>query len=151
MKSVLKAAIAALALTPSIAAAQAVSECKDFDPDSIIEPWEKNIATYSNGEIRVAALDTIEPAAAAFRFLVLSPPRDEVGGRSCHIITNDDGNGFGAIYFDKRTSSYDAAKGLTVTIPYMPAGAEAEQEASYLRITINQSTGKIETWASHEP
>lgn len=144
------AALVAALLLPGLGHAQEVRSCdQGFEPDSIVEPWDQNSATFANGEIRVAVLDTIEPAAAAFQLLVLSPPRDEVGGRQCHIIGHDSGNGFGSVYFDKRTTSYDPTKGLTITVPVMPPGGG--EEATYLKITVNQSTGEIQTSASHNP
>lgn len=144
---------AALALiaAPGIAAAQTVTECKDaFDADSIVEPWEANSATYAKGEVRIAKLDMIEPAAVPFALLVLSPPRDEVGGRSCHIIHDDAGNGFAELDFEHRTSAYDAENGLTLDFPVSSyQNADQEAEPVRLHVSINQQTGKVSAWKSH--
>lgn len=47
--------------------------------DAIVEPWAENTTTFANGALRVALLDTIEPAASAAYLLITHPPVDEVG------------------------------------------------------------------------
>ena len=40
--------------------------------DAIVEPWSQNTRTFANGDVRLALLDTIEPAAAD-KTALLSP------------------------------------------------------------------------------
>ncbi|MGJ8611138.1 MAG: hypothetical protein ACSHWY_08595, partial [Octadecabacter sp.] len=91
--------------------------------DTIVEPWEDNSATFADGAVRVALLDVIEPAAASAYLLVLHPPMDELGGRTCTVVGLDDGLGYAAIFFDDLTAAYDPAQGLKFTVPaiiYLP-------------------------------
>jgi hypothetical protein len=112
--------------------------------DSIVEPWEENSKTFANGAVRVALLDTIEPAAAAFYLLVLHPPFDEVGGRTCTVVGLDDGLGYAAIFFSELEAGYDPAQGLLLTVPaviYLPE--QSFQNSTALTIAVNQSSGDV--------
>lgn len=115
--------------------------------DTIVEPWDENSATYADGAIRVAILDMVEPAAAAIRLLVISPPLDELGIRQCRIVGLQDGLGLAAIDFAARQSSYDPQRGLTLSMPArmpLPDG-DADDGWFQLGVTIDQQTGKITT------
>lgn len=112
--------------------------------DAIVEPWEENSKTFANGAVRVALLDTIEPAAAAFYLLVLHPPFDEVGGRSCTVIGLDDGLGYAAVFFNELEAGYDPAQGLIFKVPaviYLPE--QSFQNSTLLTIAVNQSSGDV--------
>lgn len=112
--------------------------------DAIVEPWEDNSATFSDGAVRVALLDTIEPAAAAYHLLILHPPLDEVGGRTCTTVGLDEGLGYAGLFFDDLTSDYDPTRGLIFTIPaiiYVPE--QSFQNSALLTITVNQATGEV--------
>lgn len=83
--------IAALTLAASPALAMdawaPAVPCPDgMELDSIVEPWADNTASYSEGAVRIALIDLIEPAAAAFQLAVLHPPRDLMGARQCHLV-----------------------------------------------------------------
>lgn len=112
---------------------------------SIAEPWEDNTLTFANGAIRLAILDTVEPAAAAFHLLVLSPPYDELGLRQCRVVSmGGPWIGFGFLSFERHEAHYDAATGLTVVMDmgrYNPA--TGLNDALSLAVTINQATGEI--------
>ncbi|MCQ0968997.1 hypothetical protein MLD63_00925 (plasmid) [Paracoccus sp. TK19116] len=145
---ILPVILAMVLATP--AAAQSVGECGDVvTARNLAEPWEENSATYANGDVRVAVIDTIEPAAAGFHLMVLSPPRNEIGDRQCRLIalSRAEGGGpvgFYGIDFQGRSADYDAAKGLVLQVPiklFDPdtgGGKPAE-----LTVTINQQTGEI--------
>ena len=136
---------AGFSLAATAAQAVVVEECWDgAGADAIIEPWEENIRSFSNGKIRVAALDMIEPAAGSSWLMVLSPPYDEVGARQCRMIGFAQGTGFAGIYFSDITAEYDPAKGLTLMIPaqfYLPE--EGFTNSILVSATINQATGQI--------
>lgn len=133
----------ALAMDPT-ASAEAVLCPPEMSLDAIVEPWEDNSAGYANGDVRVALLDMIEPAAAAFQLVILHPPRDELGGRQCHLIAPSPHMGFAEIRFAERQVSYDPAKGLTITLPIrIESGMGAEEGWSLTAIEINQQTGEV--------
>lgn len=147
------------ALVPIIlAAAPAMSQEIPFDgmvhscndatrADTIAEPWEDNAATYSDGAIRIARLDLAEPAGAAVKLLVLSPPHNELGLRQCRVVSPSDGLGFYDIDFAQREASYDPQRGLTIAVParqYLPESEQGGDDGWFLlTVTINQQSGDI--------
>lgn len=134
----------ALSLLAAPAVAQQVQPCDNAPAESIAEPWEENIASYAEGQLRVAVLDMIEPAGGALKLLVISPPRDEVGYRQCRVIQAGNGLGFYNLDFAERRAGYDPARGLTLTLPaqhYLPEDPEGGWYE--LSLTINQQTGEI--------
>ena len=140
------AALAALALGAQSAMAQTVQPCDDARSNAwnIAEPWESNSRLFAKGAVRLALIDTIEPAAAAFHLLILSPPYDEVGGRQCRVVSLDGATGFAGLDLASASAAYDPAKGLTFALPaqrYLPDTADFA--AATLHVTLNQSTGAI--------
>ena len=149
-----KAAFLAFLATPAMAqqdlGAAQVQPCGDADRvDTIAEPWQDNIASYAQGQIRIALLDYVEPAGGAFKLLVLSPPRDELGFRQCRIVQLGNGIGFYNMDFGQHHASYDPARGLTVTLParHYPVSGDHDDDAGWfqLSVTIDQQTGQITT------
>ncbi len=144
LKFVLAAALAFFAFP---AAAQTVIPCGGWQgaARNIAEPWEANTRTFANGAIRVALLDTVEPAAGAFYVLVETPPRDELGIRRCGLVAADGGEmGLAGVDFAGVGASYDPATGLTLRFParrYAPA--TGGYDPAILAVTINQATGAI--------
>ena len=140
----LRSLLAAVALATPLQA-QDVQPC-DWHASAwtLVEPWEQFSRTYARGAVRIALLDTIEPAAAAFFILVLSPPYDEVGGRQCRTIGLAPGAGFAGADFDVLQANYDPAAGLVFGLPMQRFDAQGgDFERVYLRFTLNQSTGEI--------
>ncbi|MEO1951610.1 hypothetical protein BMI91_11630 [Thioclava sediminum] len=113
--------------------------------DNIVEPWSENTATFANGAVRLALMDTIEPAAAAFHILVLSPPFDEVGGRQCRVISAAKDTGFGGVDFAALSASYDPATGLSLMLPVSTYDGTGDPMSHQLHMTLNQATGVIAT------
>ena len=139
---------AAIALIAAPAAAVTVDDCIDHRADAaaIMEPWEENTATYASGRIRVAVMDSVEPAAGALHLLVLSPPFNELGERQCKIVSFDKTQGFAAVWFTERSAAYNPLTGLTLTVPvqfWLPDLSFTN--SAQLSVTINQSTGDIVT------
>lgn len=133
----------ALAMDPT-ASALAVACPAEMAIDSIVEPWDQNSASYANGDVRIALIDLIEPAAAAFQLVVLHPPRDELGGRQCHLVAPHEFQGFPEIRFDQREADYDPERGLVISMPIRIAPGHSEDEGwSLTAITINQRTGEV--------
>lgn len=142
----MKRLLACLALTlPGAAAAQTVSGCDwRASAQAIAEPWEANSRTFSNGAVRLAVLDTVEPAAGALHLLILSPPYSEPGDRQCRVISRDGTMGWAAMYFEDLTARYDPAVGLIFDLPvqiYLPE--DSFTNSAVLRITLNQASGEI--------
>ncbi len=132
------------------AMAQSVGDCGDtVTARNLAEPWEANSATYAGGDIRVAVIDTLEPAAAAVHLMVLSPPRNEVGDRQCRLISFEQaeggvGIGFFDIDFAKRSAEYDPSRGLTLTVPVEAFDVDTGGGKPHqMKVTINQSSGEV--------
>lgn len=109
--------------------------------DNIAEPWEANTRTFSQGKVRLALLDTTEPAAAAFHILILSPPYDELGLRQCRTLGLN-GMGFAGADFGSLQAEYDPAIGLIFTMNVQEYDG-MDCTLRTLRFTLNQSTGAI--------
>lgn len=140
--------LAALALLAAPVAAQEVLPCDNLAlADAIVEPWEDHTRTFANGAVRVALLDTIEPALGAFYLLVLSPPIDEVGARQCRVIGFDGGMGFTTLDFASIGADYKPTRGLEIQL----LGRIAVPEYDFtnpvnLWVIVNQSSGEISTF-----
>ncbi|PZO63721.1 MAG: hypothetical protein DI498_12850 [Paracoccus denitrificans] len=122
-----------------------VRKCDATDRiSSLAEPWEQNTDQFANGDVRIAVIDRVEPAATSFSLLVMSPPRDELGGRICQVVMASEGTGFGGFDFGERGAAYDAQKGLLFDVPvsiYDPASGDFFKRQ--LSLTIRQDTGEI--------
>ena len=126
--------------------AQEVLECDwRSSARNLVEPWEDNTQTYSNGAVRLALLDLGEPAVAAMYVLVISPPYDELGTPQCRVIGWVDGLGFGAVYLKELRADYDPSRGLTFTIPAMLVLEDGFSNPVEVIATLNQATGDIST------
>ncbi len=139
----LKAAIlAALCLTGTQTLAQDVIDCDwQASARNLIEPWEDHTRTFSNGATRIAAIDVLEPAAAAFYLLLLSPPYDELGDRQCKLVGMN-GMGFALVDITDMTAEYDPATGLGFTLRVQVFESDTPQDRM-LHVTLNQATGEI--------
>lgn len=133
-------------VAPSSASFAQVAQPCDWQTraDNIVEPWEQNTATFAEGAVRLALLDTAEPAAAAFYLLILHPPYDELGLRTCTTVGLDENLGYAGMDFEAMEAEYDPALGLKFTLPariYLPE--QSFQNGTQLQITVNQSTGDV--------
>ena len=110
--------LAALVGMAGSASAQEAVFCDwQASAQAIVEPWSEHTRTFANGDVRLALLDTIEPAAGAFHILVLSPPYDELGSRQCRTIGMSSGMGFGGVDFATLDADYDPSVGLIFGLP----------------------------------
>jgi hypothetical protein len=137
-------ALLALASFPAIAGD--VRDCRD-DTDrarNIAEPWAENTRTFANGAVRIAVLDTLEPAAAAFHLLVLSPPYDEIGDRQCRLVSCAHGMGYASLTLEGMDAGYDPTRGLTLEMPITQFNPNTGGfDAGSLLVTLDQATGEI--------
>ena len=141
---------AAAGLCAGAAAAQEFNTLAPRDCDwrasaeALVEPWEETSRTFANGEVRIALLDTIEPAAGAFHLLILSPPYGEMGERQCRVISRGSGIGWAGIGFSQLKASYDPARGLVFVVRAQYYDPETSfQNPMRLEITLRQDTGAI--------
>lgn len=146
--NLLRTSLSLLALAlPAAGAAQDLSACDGrASARNLPEPWDAPAVTrtFANGQVRLAILDTVEPAAAALHLLILSPPYDELNGRQCRILSAAGGMGFGGMTLEGMQAGYDPARGLIFSIPvaiFQPAsGGFAD---ATLGVLLNRATGGI--------
>lgn len=130
----------------SPAMAQEIGTCDDYRSSvaMLAEPWEANTRIFADGTVRLALIDTYEPAAAAFHLVILSPPYDEMGFGQCALVSFDDGMGFAGLNVGATEAAYDPATGLAFS---MPATRWLPDTDTYvdtqLHVTLNQETGAI--------
>ncbi|SFR31923.1 hypothetical protein [Litoreibacter janthinus] len=143
MKKLLGAILLSLLSLP--VAAQEVRPCDDLaSVDAIGEPWANHTQIFAGNRVRLVVIDTLEPAAAAFQLIILSPPFDEVGGRQCMMVGSSGTLGFGDMTLEGLSSSYDPSKGLTWGIKVKTYNAATGGfDDKVLRVTLNQSSGQI--------
>ncbi len=112
--------IVLLAISTPVVAAE-VGPCNDLDRISILVGQTKS---YSQGKITIAYIDTDgEPVCCSSHILVFIP-NPGMGGHQCFAVSDkaargdSSATGFSSVAFDRIATSYDAAKGLLLTVPY---------------------------------
>ena len=74
--------LAMMLAAPAQAGPAAVRPCGDGERvDTVAEPWEDNTASYAEGRVRVAKLDTIEPAGAPVHLPRIARDMGELGAQ----------------------------------------------------------------------
>lgn len=147
MRSLIAAAALLAAALPVTAAE--VREC-DFAASlqTLVEPWEKNIRSYYNGQVRVALVDTWgEPACCSTHLLIMIPNNDETEhSRICKVVGDKGANGYQAIAIDKIRTRYDAGRGLLIEYPYKRYidGAKFQPGVGRVRVNLQKGTVKVE-------
>lgn len=134
------------AVMPMAALAQDIGTCDDWRSSvaMLAEPWEENTRVFAEGAVRLALIDTYEPAAAAFHLVILSPPYDELGFGQCKLVSGEGGMGFAGLNVAATEAEYDPAKGLMFTIPATRWLMETDTyQDAVLQVTLNQATGEI--------
>ncbi len=134
-----------LALAASSAFAQSVETCDwQAHPDAIVEPWSENTRVFADGAVRLALLDTIEPAASPYWLMVLSPPVDEMGSRICQVVGRGPGYGFSDMEFEALSADYDPQTGLGFAIPVGLYNPETSlTDPAMLRLHLDQRDGTL--------
>ena len=127
------------------AAATAVQDCTDIArAEYLMEPWEETTRLFLNGKVRLAVLDTIEPAGAPFHLIVLSPPFNEIGDRQCKMISLQEGVGFAGVRFGDLTADYMPTKGFRFALPVGLYEVETGTTSFVpLLIDLNPTTGVL--------
>jgi len=74
-----------------------------------------NVRSFAQGAIRVAHVDTEEPAAAPEHLLIFVAEGLDV---ECYAVSADaEGRGFSSIDMDGLKATYDSNKGLLISVP----------------------------------
>ncbi|UWQ17392.1 hypothetical protein [Jannaschia sp. M317] len=120
------------------AQAQQVHECDTWQANARNIDWTDPTRTFANGAIRLVALDTEEPAAAAYHILVTFPD-PEMRFLDCRLISAGEGLGYGGLFLSRANASYDPARGLTVTVP----AVDGLGDARVITFTVNRATGTV--------
>ena len=147
MKPVLRGVllIGCLLAAPLTAQPVVLADLMDCDwrarAEAIPEPWDDFSTTFASGEVRIALLDLIEPAAGSVYLMILSPPYSELGDRQCRLIGYK-GQGFSGADFGTLEASYDPSDGLTFKMEVgVPNQDFTEYFEAELRFGIDQRLG----------
>jgi hypothetical protein len=141
-------AIAAVALiaTALPAAAVHVRECDEIASlQSLAEPWEKNIKSFYQGQVRVALLDTGgEPVCCSMHLVIMMPNNDiPAEGRVCRLVSQKDHLGFESIDMSRLRTSYDPKRGLLVEFPYTLYIDGSKSNHGNGRVRVNVQKGAV--------
>jgi hypothetical protein len=137
------ALLTALLLGTPAFAEPAVGDCEGWQANARNVDWTQPSPTYAEGAIRLVALDTVEPAAAAYHVLVLMTG---AGGaeQTCQLVSAElEGAGFAGLDLARAVSSYNPATGLTVTLPVTQMLATGDLASTPLLLLVNQSEGTV--------
>ena len=114
---------------------------------TVIEPWDEYSRTYANGAIRVVHVDTSgEPVCCSSHIAVLFPTaEDGPAYRECVVVSDGpDYRGFLDVRLAEAAASYDAARGLLISVPverYDGVRGADPARSGRVRIRVNQATG----------
>lgn len=121
----------------------AVGDCQGWQANAANVDWSQPSPTFAEGAVRLVALDTEEPAAAAFHVMVLMPGDAEFG-QLCYLVSNDlEGSGFAALDLARAVTSYSPATGLSVTMPVGVIAANGDVENIPMLLIIDQSAPSV--------
>ena len=134
-------AAALLALAAPPAAAQVVDECYGFRASARAVDWTFPTRTYANGDVRLVALDTGEPALHA-RHLMVTLPDPEIGFQTCALISREGDLGWAGMALEDATADYDPATGLVIRVP-VTIGEDGAFRDGVLSVGVNQRTGVV--------
>lgn len=142
-----------IASLPGHALAQAaISQCDwPANLQNIVEPWDDHTRTFSNGNIRIANVDTQgEPACCSSYLAILAPTGSEVAleSRQCALLTDGaQASGFNWIDFPSISASYDPGLGLLLLVPVERYDFQGTLNGGTIpdivNIRINQANGNI--------
>jgi hypothetical protein len=129
----------ALATFAAPAAAQHVGPCDTWQASAALVDWSDPTRTFANGDVRLTALDTEEPAEASLHFIV-TWPFAEGPGLDCRLVSADaDGLGFRDLSLRRATARYDPGRGLEVGVP----GSLPDGTPLLIEFRLNRATGEF--------
>ncbi len=128
------------------ASAATISACNWINNvDYIVEPWSESTKTYANGAIRVVHMDTLgEPVCCSSHLMILAPnPNNELGERSCFLMSSFEGTGFQYLDVAGIKSSYDAELGLKLEIPVFYYNHGDDSTPGKVSVRVRQDNGSV--------
>jgi hypothetical protein len=133
-----------LGVLPIQAVAQEINPCDGRTvATNLVEPWQQNTHVFADGTVRVALIDTVEPAAAAFYVMVISAPLDVLDNPQCRLLGATGGLGFAALDFAAMTLADGTARRLSFDIP-----AQIIRDTVFvpvvMRFTLDRVSGDID-------
>ena len=113
---------------------------------NVTYPWNEATRTFANEKIRIVTVDTGgEPVCCSAHLVILAPdPNNELGDWQCKILS--DGRpwqGYQFVDIKNVKSSYDAGKGLLLSIPVERYMDGVKSNKAMIDVRINQATGSI--------
>lgn len=142
----IRAALLALIAAASPITAAQVSDCDRAEANArnLARPFSEATREYANGNIALIYLLQDEPACCGAAVMV-TVPDPEIGYGTCHFVTSDDGMGWSSLSLPGATAAYDAAKGLTITVPGTRFDQNRQDFAPFLlQIVVNQADAGVE-------
>ncbi len=139
-----------LALSGTLAAQQ-VQDCEtnavfpyQTTAMAIAEPWEANTRSFADGKVRIAIMDTWEPAYGAYYLMVMYWSGNEGGElRTCDLVSQGE-LGFVGMTLEGMEASYNAGLGLVLKVPttfYNPV--EDEFEEGFIEVLIDRAANRV--------
>ena len=136
-----------LSIFSSAAMAQQVTDCtmEGVDIRTLAEPWEENSRTFANGDVRIAVMDTWDPANYPMHLIILfmHPDSIEAEGRTCIQVSDENGWGFQNMFLREMKTTYDPAKGLTFIVPVERSNGDGTVTKLTLWATLNRASGQV--------
>jgi len=129
---------------PLAATAQSVAGCDapSANARNIYPPYAVTIREFADGAVRVIALDTVEPAAAAFHVMITHVAADEPFPL-CTLISASADLGFSGLDMAALTGREDPARGLILDLPVQQlVGGDAQARAA-LELTVDRASGVV--------
>jgi hypothetical protein len=121
------------------APAAAIHTCEGLDS---IGNLIGHVKEFGQGTIRVAYVSTEEPAAAPDHLLIFVA--DGEMGATCYAVSESkEGHGFAYVDMSKLTASYDAAKGLllSVAVSTYDVDAGSSKPAGMVKVRVSRKNG----------
>ena len=147
MKNILIFVVAVLA---SAASAQQVQPCFDgaripyrSSAEAIAEPWEANTRSFADGQVRIAVMDTGEPAYGAYYLMVMYWAGGEGDLRTCELVSQGE-LGFVGMALNGMEASYKAGLGLVLKVPttfYNPVQDEFEE--GFVEVIVDRTANQV--------
>jgi len=110
---------------------------------AIAEPWEDNTRTFADGDIRIAVIDTYEPAYGAYYLMVMYWAGNNSELRSCDLVSQGE-LGFVGMTLEGMEASFKPGLGLVLQVPttfYNPV--EDEFEDGFIEVVVDRAANRV--------
>ena len=137
-------------LLASMASAQRVQPCFDgaripyrATAEAIAEPWAENTRSFADGKVRIAVMDTGEPAYGAYYLMVMYWAGGENEVRTCDLVSQGE-LGFVGMTLNGMEASYKAGLGLVFKVPTTFYNAvEDEFEEGFVEVVVDRAANIV--------